>query len=108
MLHQEKRTYQCDQCSESFREEALLAEHNRTHEGGRSFEDGGCSKSFVLQGMNGHRKVHTSEKTFECTQCGKWFKHASSLRLHQRLHSGEKLCQCDLCDMAFTQSGGLE
>lgn len=50
-----------------------------------------CSKGFTLRrGLVKHlRLVHTLEKPIECEHCGKFFKHAQSLRQHQKWFSIE-------------------
>ncbi|KAF5276900.1 hypothetical protein FQA39_LY06451 [Lamprigera yunnana] len=46
-------------------------------------------------------------KIFECTYCGKTYKHANSIRVHLRTHSAEKSFMCNYCGKAFFQYGAL-
>ncbi|XP_078540634.1 uncharacterized protein LOC144826112 [Lissotriton helveticus] len=74
----------------------LCTKQNKTSQGElltgnqeRSFKDWetGARKSTTLTKLKQTHKVH---KDYACSECGKKFKHFSSLHVHQRMHTGDK------------------
>lgn len=61
-----------------------------------------CQRTFTsVNRMEAHRRVH-EQGTFECPECGKVFKKATSLQTHMRTHSGVARYLCVDCGSGFT------
>ena len=62
-----------------------------------------CNKTFFTQSaLTGHMAVHMDIQPFECSLCGKRYKHAKALQLHLEDHDGTRQrFQCAECDRTF-------
>ncbi|XP_077109854.1 uncharacterized protein LOC143766227 [Ranitomeya variabilis] len=54
-----------------------------------------------------HQKIHTEEKIFSCSKCGRYFNHKSNLIRHERMHTGKKPYSCSECGKCFVQKASL-
>ncbi|XP_015262249.1 PREDICTED: zinc finger protein with KRAB and SCAN domains 7-like [Gekko japonicus] len=122
MVHTGENSFECPTLGEN------IPQHQRFHTGERRYElseygkrDGlightterpyqcyECGKSFNCQtSLDSHQGVHTEGRPYECSQCGKRFRHRQTLLKHQKIHTGEKLHKCPECGKVFTSKGEL-
>ena len=111
-MHKENRK-QCKVCSKSFRW-SVPKSHMLKHSGKKSLMCQLCPKSFAHGYLNIHiKKVHQTEKVFQCPQCTKTFKEAKSMFLHiSSIHmnnsSKNNLFKCNICEKYLSTQTNLK
>jgi odd-skipped len=61
---------------------------------------------FVFRSFS--RYIHSKEKPFKCTECGKGFCQSRTLAVHKILHMEESPHKCPVCNRSFNQRSNLK
>ncbi|XP_063539640.1 zinc finger protein ZFP2-like [Cydia strobilella] len=100
-----QKNYICDICGKSFRGNAFLVYHKRTHFEERAYKCAVCPKAFHNRtNLQMHEKTHSDARPYPCSVCFKAFKCKGALDRHFRSHTGVKPYECEVCGKAFGQS----
>ncbi|KAJ8714386.1 hypothetical protein PYW07_002611 [Mythimna separata] len=100
-----QKNHVCDVCGKSFRGNAFLIYHKRTHTEERAYKCSQCDKAFFNRvNLNVHEKTHSDNRPYPCSVCFKAFKGKGALNRHFRSHTGQKPYECEVCGKGFSQS----
>ncbi|XP_037551757.1 zinc finger protein 25 [Nematolebias whitei] len=100
-IHKKGRTFTCNQCNKGFLSSSALKQHERVHDGPLNFCKI-CQKNLCKNGFIRHMQMHSGERNYLCTTCGKAFLTSGELRLHNRTHTGELPYTCIHCGKGFS------
>lgn len=68
-----------------------------------------CGKKFLRAAtLKKHRQTHSPEYPFECCKCGKRFRESDSLEIHKTRHTRQKKLECSECGKKFTSQTPLK
>ncbi|XP_034556054.1 uncharacterized protein LOC117824630 [Notolabrus celidotus] len=91
----------CALCGKTFKKKWDLTQH--LHSGERPYSCSVCGKRCNYKGhLMSHMLVHSGEKQFSCSECSKRFTQKYDLTLHMAHHRGEKPISCSVCEEQFS------
>ena len=74
----------------AFNHNSTLSENQQMHTAEKPYKCTECGKAYNRNSiLTTHLQVHTGEKPYKCAECGKAFSHSSHLTKHLRTHAGE-------------------
>ncbi|XP_061834570.1 uncharacterized protein [Nerophis lumbriciformis] len=81
----------------------------RHHTNNKHFDCSECGKSFRhMSHFTRHMRIHTGEKPFACSVCAKRFKTKNEMISHMRIHTGVKPFPCSVCPKRFSVNTRLK
>lgn len=106
-LHK-KMVFECEVCSEKFKDSFALIEHHRTHKKQFPYTCDVCNKPIRhLKTLNRHKLFHRRQKA-QCNVCMKIFYDFDALQVHRRNHTATTAFPCNVCHKQFSTLFFLE
>ncbi|KAL7043444.1 hypothetical protein ACKWTF_001506 [Chironomus riparius] len=107
---QPKSKIQCQMCPRTFNLRCHLTQHmNIVHTGNRNFKCTKCGKKYQSQELlNHHMEKHLGDKPFRCSKCVKSYNNKVDLKRHFKTHEEIKDHICKICGGGFVRSDHLE
>ena len=66
------------------------------------------TKKLIIPLSSSHRYIHSKEKPFKCTECGKGFCQNRTLMVHKNQHLPNSPYNCSTCGRSFNQRSNLK
>jgi len=111
-VHQQEKNFCCEFCTKRFARKNSLTTHVKDiHEQSGNFSCQFCEKKFFKErDMKRHQSKHSSEKPYQCDNCGESFKRQYNLLEHLKSHLGlqARNFQCVDCGKQFGTKGTLQ
>ncbi|XP_012590123.1 PREDICTED: zinc finger protein 549-like [Condylura cristata] len=102
-----QRHHRCSKPGQAFGIKAKLIKHQRDHPG-KNYECTECGKFFRHNSsLSYHQKVHSRKGPYKCSECGKSFIYKRIFVEHQTIHTREKPHECSECGKSFRHNSSL-
>eukprot|EP00088_Acartia_fossae_P029826 TRINITY_DN3074_c0_g1_i1.p1 TRINITY_DN3074_c0_g1~~TRINITY_DN3074_c0_g1_i1.p1 ORF type:complete len:392 (+),score=29.20 TRINITY_DN3074_c0_g1_i1:68-1243(+) len=102
---------ECEQhdCSYTTHSGAQMRAHRSWHANNGALKCSICHKEYLggTKGLRNHMKIHSVDRNYECSECGKQFINLSRLNFHIQNVHGEATYFCELCSKSFRSKANL-